>query len=140
MNRGMVYISKKVSFSSAHRMFNPELSDEENLRIYGKCANPGGHGHNYVLQITLRGAPDEKTGLVMDLEKLKILLDEEIIRRFDHKDLSNDVEILKGSVASMENLVKVIWGILRPKISGAELYEVKLWETENNCASYRGGV
>jgi len=140
MDRGMVYISKKVFFSSAHRMFNPELSDEENMRIYGKCANPGGHGHNYVLQVTLRGTPDEKTGLVMGLDKLKNLLDKEIITRFDHKDLSNDVEVLRGSVASMENLVEVIWDILEPKIFGAELHEVKLWETENNCACYRGGV
>ena len=138
MTSGMVYISTKAYFSAAHRMYNPELSDEENTRIYGKCANPGVHGHNYVLEITLRGIPDEKTGLVTNIDTLKKLLDEKVVKRFDHKNLNSDVEVLKGVVPSMENLVKIIWDILQPKIDGAELYEVKIWETEKNCAWYRG--
>lgn len=136
---GRVYISRKVFFSAAHRMFNPELSDEENLRLYGKCSNPGGHGHNYVVEVTVRGIPDERTGVVINLDDLKKLLDWEIIDRFDHKDLSSGVDVLEGSVISMETLVRVIWDLLDPKITDAELYEVRIWETDTNCAWYRGG-
>ncbi len=135
----MVYISKKVYFSSAHRMYNPELSDEENKRIYGKCSSPGAHGHNYTLEVTVRGVPDKKTGIVIGLDKLKTMLDDEIVGRFDHKDLSNDVDVLRGSTASMENLVRVIWDLLEPRLTDAKLHEVKIWETEKNCAWYRGG-
>ena len=138
MSAGAVYISKKVTFSSAHRMFNPGLSDEENRGLYGKCANPGGHGHNYVLEVTMRGIPEERTGMVTNLDSLSGILMREIVERFDHKDLNVDVEELRGNVTSLENLVRLIWRILEPAMDEGSLYEVRLWENENNCAWYRG--
>jgi 6-pyruvoyltetrahydropterin/6-carboxytetrahydropterin synthase len=136
---GPVYISRKVSFSAAHRMFNPGLSEEENLELYGKCANPGAHGHNYVLEVTVAGKTDSKTGMVTNLDGLKTLLDKTVLSRLDHKLLNTDVEALRERVPSLENLTRAIWEMLEPEIKDAELYEVKVWETDNNCAWYRGG-
>lgn len=135
-----VYISTKVSFSAAHRMFRPDLSDEENMRIFGKCANPGAHGHNYVVEVTLRGTPDENTGMVTDLAELKHHLRREVVDKLDHRHLNEDVEGLKGKVPSVENLVRLVWDTLEPGITGCELYEVRIWETDKNCAWYRGGA
>jgi 6-pyruvoyltetrahydropterin/6-carboxytetrahydropterin synthase len=133
-----IYISKRARFSAAHRMYNPTLSDAENLTEFGKCSTPGGHGHDYVLEVTVRGKPDKKTGTVLNLDRLKEVIEKEVVIRFDQKDINNDVEVMKGIVPSIENLVRVIWTLLKPHITTVELYEVRLWETENNCAWYRG--
>lgn len=135
---GIIYISKRARFSAAHRMYNPALSDAENLKEFGRCSMPGGHGHDYVLEVTVCGKPDKKTGTLINLDLLKKVIAEQVIERFDKKDLNNDVDVMQGIVPSMENLVRVIWDLLKPHIKGAELYEVRLWETENNCAYYKG--
>ena len=119
-------------------MYNPALSDVENFSEFGKCSIPGGHGHDYVLEVTVYGKPDKKTGTVMNLDRLKNVIENEIIARFDKKDINSNVDVMRGIVPSIENLVLVIWNLLKPHITGAELYEVRLWETENNCAWYRG--
>jgi 6-pyruvoyltetrahydropterin/6-carboxytetrahydropterin synthase len=139
METGKIYISKRARFSAAHRMYNPALSDKENLAEFGKCSAPGGHGHDYVLEVTICGKPDKTTGTVMNLDRLKEIIEKEIIARFDQKDINNDVEIMKGIIPSVENLVRVMWNLLKTGIADAELYEVRLWETENNCAWYRAG-
>jgi len=134
----MVYITRRESFSSAHRLHNPELSDEENLAIYGKCNNLNGHGHNYVLEVVVAGRIDRKTGYVFDLKKLKEIIRENIIAKVDHKNLDLDVDFLKGVISTTENLAVAFWNELEGKIPSGSLYSVKLYETENNYIEYKG--
>lgn len=136
----MVYITKKFRFSASHRMFKPELSDEENFAVYGKCSNPSGHGHNYSLEVTVAGEPEQGIGYVMDLTKLKEIVNETLIDKVDHKNLNEDVEFMKGTVPTAENIVIKFWEQLENKINNKnrKLYSLKLFETENNIAEYRG--
>ena len=137
----MIYITRKFHFSASHRVYNPGLSDEENLRIYGKCSNPNGHGHNYVLKVTVAGEVDEQLGYVMDLTDLKQLVEKEIIEKVDHKNLNVDVDFMKGVLPSTENIAVKFWEQIEPKISakGKMLYSIILSETVNNSVEYRGG-
>lgn len=135
----MIYITRRVEFSASHRLYNPNFSDEKNEAIYGKCNNANGHGHNYVLEVTLRGTIDPDTGMVMDLKALKTLLDEVIIDQVDHKHLNMDVDFLQGVIPTAENIVASFWKLLEPHLpSNCQLYEMKLWESESNMAMYRG--
>lgn len=135
----MLYISRKVEFCASHRLYNPTFSEEKNEALYGRCNNPNGHGHNYVLEVTLKGTVDADTGMVMDLKALKDLLEEEIIEKVDHKNLNVDVEFLAGVIPTAENVVASFWKILEPRLPGnCQLHEIRLWETENNIAFYRG--
>jgi 6-pyruvoyltetrahydropterin/6-carboxytetrahydropterin synthase len=134
----MVYITRRENFSSAHRLHNAALSVDENIRIYGKCNNPNGHGHNYVLEVVVAGEVDSITGYVFDLKVLKEIIRKNIIDKVDHKNLDLDVEFLKGSVTTSENIAVGIWKQLEDKIPGGKLYSVKLYETENNYIEYRG--
>ena len=134
----MVYITKRMDFSAAHRLYNPNLSDEENELIYDKCNNYNGHGHNYFLEVTVCGEPDPKTGYLMDLKKLKKLLNDEIIDKVDHKHLNFDVEFMRDTIPTVENLCIAFWNILKDKLPNGELYEIKLFETPNSWVSYRG--
>jgi len=135
----VVYLRRKVEFCASHRLYNAALSDEENLALYGRCANPSGHGHNYTLEVTIRGSMDPRSGMVMDLKELKQIIVEEIIEKVDHKNLNTDVDFLQGVIPTSENLVVCFWKILEKRLQGrCELYEVRLWETENNVVFYRG--
>ena len=136
----MIFITKRFHFSSSHRMYNTALSEDENRRIYGKCSNPNGHGHNYILEVTLAGEPDTKTGYVMDLTELKNLVESELIEKVDHKNLNLDVPFLKGVIPSTENIVKCFWDRLKDKLGNRnhKLHSIKLFETENNSVEYRG--
>ncbi|MGQ9819256.1 MAG: 6-carboxytetrahydropterin synthase [Candidatus Kapaibacteriales bacterium] len=134
----MVYLTRRASFSAAHRLFNPDFTDEENQSIYDKCNNPNWHGHNYVLEITIKGKVNPKTGYVVDLKNLKKIINEEIIDKVDHKNLNLDVEFLQGTIPTLENLVVAFWDLLKPKITEGELYKIKLYETENNFIEYFG--
>ena len=135
----MIYITRRMEFSASHRLHNPTFTDEKNDAIYGRCNNRNGHGHNYVLDVTLRGHVDPATGMVMDLKALKALLDEEIIDKVDHKHLNHDVNFLAGVIPTAENIVAMFWEILSPKLpANAALHELKLWESDNNVAYYRG--
>ena len=134
----MVYLTRRATFSAAPRLWSKHLSDEENYRLYDKCANPNGHGHNYVLEVTLRGTPDPQTGMVMNLVDLKEAIQEQILRWVDHKHLNYDVPWLEGYVPTTEVLVIQFWKRLEEALPAGLLYEVKLYETENNTASYRG--
>lgn len=134
----MLYITKRITFSAAHRLFNPELSDEENEKIYDKCNNPNWHGHNYVLEITIKGIINPKTGYVIDLKTLKEIVYREIIDKVDHKNLNLDVDFLRGVIPTLENLVVAFWNVLKPKIPSGELYKIKLHESENNYIEYFG--
>ncbi len=134
----MVYLTRRVTFSAAHRLWSPYLSDEKNYAIYDKCANPHGHGHNYILEVTVRGDPDPQTGMVMNLTEMKDIIHEQVIDWVDHKHLNYDVSWLEGVIPTAEMLAIKFWERLQQSFPPGLLYEVKLHETENNYASYRG--
>ncbi|GBD93767.1 6-carboxy-5,6,7,8-tetrahydropterin synthase [bacterium BMS3Abin05] len=133
----MTYVTKRVSFSAAHRLYNPNFSDEKNEDIFGLCNNKMGHGHNYDLEVTVRGNVQKETGMVIDLNKLKKILIREIVEKVDHKHLNYDVPFLKGVIPTAENLAVKFWDILKDKIDEGELYEIKLYESRNNFVIYR---
>ena len=134
----MIFITRRLEFCASHRLFNPEFSDEENKAIFGLCNNPNGHGHNYVLEVTVRGDVDPKTGMVLDLKALKKLISNEIIDLVDHKNLNIDVDFLKEVIPTAENIAIKFWNILEPKIEHGTLHELKLYESERNYVVYRG--
>lgn len=138
--RNMVFITRKERFNAAHRLFRPEYSDEENLRVFGKCSNPNWHGHNYTLFVTVKGEVDIKTGFVIDLKKLSAIINEKVIEIIDHKNINMEVPFMHGRLASTENLAIAIWKELEDEIrkQGVQLHCVKLEETENNIAEYFG--
>ena len=113
----MVLLTRKIEFSASHRYDNPKLSPEENRRVFGKCNNVHGHGHNYTLEVTVAGEPDPVTGMVLDLKDLKELLEREIMQRMDHRNLNVEVPELAGKIPTCENIALVIWNLLEPKIT-----------------------
>lgn len=133
----MVYLTRLYDFCAAHRLYNPSLSEEENEALYGKCQNPYGHGHNYELEVTVRGEIDPVTGMCIDLARLDQLVEEKILQKMDHKHLNYDVPELAGIIPSSENLVVVIWNLLKPEL-GEALYRVALHETSKNLFEYYG--
>ena len=134
----MVFLTRKEHFCASHRLFNPKFSEKENLDIYGKCAYPNGHGHNYEIEVTVAGDPDKETGMILDLKKLSDIIEAEILEKVDHKHLNFDVDFLKGIIPTAENLGIVFWNILSPKITSGKLYSIRIYETPNNFAEYRG--
>lgn len=133
-----MYVTRKANFSAAHRLFNPLLSDQENLDIYDKCSNPNGHGHNYYVEVTVAGEPDPKTGYVIDLKKLKRVIEEHFISKVDHKHLNLDVDFLKNVVPTAENIAIACWNQIAPWIKEGKLYSVRLYESQNNSVEYKG--
>lgn len=129
-------LSRRETFSASHRLYSDKLSAAENQALFGKCAHANGHGHNYVLEVVVRG-PVDAHGLVMNLSDLKRLIEEHVLRKVDHKHLNLDVAEFKTLNPTAENIACVIWQWLKPAL-GALLYEVRLHETENNVAVYRG--
>ena len=134
----MIYVNRREVFSSAHRLHNPDLSDEENLKLFGKCNNPNGHGHNYTLEVVVVGEIDPKTGYVIDLKLLKTIIIDNVVKKVDHKNLNFDVDFLEGVNPTTENFAIKIWEQLVDKIPTGKLYSIKLHETENNFIEYRG--
>ena len=135
----MVFITRRVEFCASHRLHNPALTDEENAELYGCCNNPNGHGHNYVLEVTIQGEPDPRTGMVINLKQLKEILMQEIVDRVDHLNLNVDVPFMQGVIPSSENIIIEFWKILEKALDGkCNLYEIRLWETPNNLVYYRG--
>lgn len=135
----MLYVTKRIEFSAAHRLFNPNFSDTKNEEVFDKCNNIMGHGHNYALEVTVEGLPDPETGYVIDLKKLKQILVSEIFDYVDHKHLNFDVHFLKGIIPSAENIVVVFWRLLETKIQPGKLYKIRLFESANSWVEYFGG-
>lgn len=138
----MVHVTRKVHFNAAHRLHNPSKSEEWNAMTYGPCNHANWHGHNYVLEVTVAGMPDPDTGYVMDLGKLRAILDEKILSKCDHRNLNLDVPFLYGIIPSSENLVVAFYNEIRHEVEaaaapGARVVSVKLFETERNVAEYR---
>ncbi|MBS1537470.1 MAG: 6-carboxytetrahydropterin synthase [Bacteroidetes bacterium] len=134
----MVYVTHKVHFSASHRLFNPNFTDEKNEAIFDKCNNLNGHGHNYTLEVTVRGIPDPLTGYVIDLKLLRDLLEHKIIDKVDHKHLNYDVDFLEGIIPSAENVVVQFWGIIKDNLPVGELHSLKLFESDSNFVEYFG--
>ncbi|NMB80253.1 MAG: 6-carboxytetrahydropterin synthase [Ignavibacteria bacterium] len=134
----MLYLTRREVFSASHRIYNEKFSDEENFKIFGNCSNPNGHGHNYVLEVIVRGNVSKETGFVIDLKFLRKIIRENVIDKMDHKNLNVDVDFMKGINPTAENICIAIWDQLEDKIPSGELYAVKLYETENNYVEYRG--
>jgi len=134
----MIYITRKLEFCASHRLYNPEYSDEKNAEVFGLCNNPNGHGHNYVMEVTVRGEIHPETGMVLDLKALKKLVNEEIILKVDHKNLNVDVPFLKGVIPTAENLAIHFWKVLESRLESGQLHEIKLYESERNFVIYRG--
>jgi 6-pyruvoyltetrahydropterin/6-carboxytetrahydropterin synthase len=134
----MIYVTRKSEFSAAHRLFNPNFTDEKNEQVFDICNNYHGHGHNYVLEVTVAGNPNPETGYVIDLKLLKKIVDDEIIRKVDHKHLNYDVDFLNGIIPTAENLVVKFWNLLKDKIPTGNLYSIKLYESDKNYVEYRG--
>lgn len=134
----MVFVTRKAHFSAAHRLFNPTFSHQQNEAIFDKCNNPSGHGHNYVIEVTVKGIPDPETGYVIDLKRLAKLMEREILDKVDHKHLNVDVDFLQGVIPTAENLAIVFWGILEPKIDSGTLHSIKVFESDNNFVEYFG--
>ncbi len=131
-------VTAKLTFSAAHRLNNPKYDAEWNRRTYEKCDNPGGHGHNYLLEVSVDGKIDPETGMVIDLKRLKDIMRERVIDRVDHKNLNTDVDFLRGVIPTAENLARAFWRELAPAIHDGELCEIVLHETDRNSVRYRG--
>ena len=128
----IVQIGRRESFNAAHQLSQPDLSDEENRRLFGKCANM--HGHNYLLEVVVAGEVDQATGYVFDLKSLADVISREIIRDVDHRNLNTDVPWLKGQVPTAENLAHAFWERLDPELPDGSLRSVRVWETDKNWA------
>jgi 6-pyruvoyltetrahydropterin/6-carboxytetrahydropterin synthase len=133
-----VTVTRRLRFNAAHRVFNPSMSDEENDATFGKCNNPNWHGHNYTLDVSVEGPIDDRTGFVLDLSKLKVLVERELINIVDHRNFNLDVPFMKGVIPTTENIIVQFWKILQPAIGPAKLTRLVLWETENNYVEYSG--
>jgi len=134
----IVTVTRRMTFNAAHRVHNPELSDLENARLFGKCNNPNWHGHNYVLEVSVRGPVEDRTGYVMDLAHLREVVGREVIEKVDHRNLNVDVDFMHGVIPTTENLAVACWRILAPAIAPAQLQRIRLWESENNMVEYAG--
>jgi 6-pyruvoyltetrahydropterin/6-carboxytetrahydropterin synthase len=136
----MVYLTRKAEFSASHYYHNPDLSPEENQRIFGKCNNPNGHGHNYTLEVTVKGAVDPKSGFVVDLKQLKDVMHQEVLDALDHRFLNKEIPDFFKTIPTTENLAIVIWQRLAPKLNAAALHRVRVYETPDLFVDVYGEV
>lgn len=136
----MVYLTRVEHFNAAHRLFNENWSDEQNLEVFGKCANANWHGHNYELHLTIKGEPNPETGFIFNAKTLGDLIKEVIIEKVDHKNLNLDVDFMRGKFTSAENFAIGIWNELKPHVekNGAIMHAVKLYETPRIYVEYFG--
>lgn len=125
-------VGRQESFSAAHQLRDPTLSEGENQRLFGKCVNL--HGHNYRLEVVVAGATDRRSGFIVDLKVLSELIGREIIRSVDHRNLNTDVPWLSGAIPTAENLATAFWARLEPQLPAGSLRRVRVWETEKNWA------
>jgi len=134
----MVYLTRKAEFSASHFYHNPEFSAEENQRVFGKCNNPNGHGHNYTLEVTVKGQVDKRSGFVVDLKQLKEIMLREVIDVLDHRFLNREIPEFKNHIPTTENLAISIWNRLQAKLNVARLHRVRVYETPDLFVDYYG--
>ena len=134
----MIYVTRRAEFSASHYYHNPELSPEENRRIFGKCNNPHGHGHNYTLEVTVAGEVDSKTGMVLDIKDLKQLVEDEVLQSMDHRFLNKEVPVFSSTLPTTENIAVEIWKRLAQKLPNGKLHRIRLYETPDLYVDYFG--
>ena len=134
----MVRLTQSFEFSASHRLFRPDFTDQQNLQVFGKCSNPAGHGHNYVLEVTVRGKPEGQAGTVLDVGSLDKLVKSHVIDDFDHKNLNLECPEFASMNPTVENIALVIWNRLHLRFDRCKLHSVRVWETPKTCAEYRG--
>jgi 6-pyruvoyltetrahydropterin/6-carboxytetrahydropterin synthase len=137
----MIFLTRRATFSASHYYWNPAWSEEENLRVFGRCANRNGHGHNYTLEVTVAGEPDRTTGFVVDLKWLKDVIEERIMTAWDHRHFNLEVPEFASTIPTSENIAIAAWQRLEPAITsaaGAQLARVRVYETPDIFAEYRG--
>ncbi len=134
----VIYVTRRAEFSAAHFYHNPALSAEENRRIFGKCNNPHGHGHNYTLEVTVAGKVDPVTGMVLDLKDLKMILEREVIQILDHRFLNKEIPAFAEQIPTTENIAVEIWRLLHPKLTAGQLHRIRLYETPDLFVDYYG--
>jgi len=131
-------VTRRLHFSAAHRVYDPARSDEENVRLFGACSNPKFHGHNYELDVSVEGEIDPQTGYVMDLSRLRSIVEREVLRHVDHRNLNDEVPFLAGVNPTAEQIAVACWNVLAPHLAPARLHRVRLWETPRNYVDYYG--
>ena len=135
----MVYLTRKAEFAASHFYHNPKLSAEENQRIFGKCNNPHGHGHNYTLEVTVAGNVDDRSGFVMDLKQLKDIMNREVIDGLDHRHLNKEVPEFASQIPTTENIAISIWNRIATKLNhGTHMHRVRVYETPDLFVDYYG--
>ena len=134
----MIYVTRRAEFAASHYYHNPKFSAEENRRIFGKCNNPHGHGHNYTMEVTVEGEVDPATGMVMDLKELKKILEKEVLDLMDHRFLNKEVPPFSTTIPTTENIAVEIWKLLAPKLQIGKLHRVRLYETPDLFVDYFG--
>jgi 6-pyruvoyltetrahydropterin/6-carboxytetrahydropterin synthase len=135
-----MFITRRIEFSASHVCANPELPEEENRRLFGDAANPYGHGHNYVVEVTLEGDPDPVSGMVLDLKELKSILNARVVESFDHRFLNKEVPPFDRTIPTVENIAIEIWNRIEPSLSRppAKLHAVRVYETPDLYVDYFG--
>lgn len=134
----MVDMTQSFEFSASHRLYCPDLNDEDNRRVFGKCSNVNGHGHNYVVDVTVAATPDAKTGVVVELPRFERTVKEHVIERFDHRHLNADCDEFRQLNPTVENITRIIWEKLAGRFDPARLVRVRVWETPKTYAEYDG--
>ena len=134
----MVFLTRKAEFSASHYYHNPDFTQEENQRIFGKCNNPHGHGHNYTLEVTVKGQVDSRSGFVVDLKELKDIMNREVIDALDHRFLNKEVPEFSQAIPTTENLAISIWDRLKSKLKLAKLHRIRVYETPDLFVDYYG--
>jgi 6-pyruvoyltetrahydropterin/6-carboxytetrahydropterin synthase len=134
----MILLTRKAEFSASHYYWSDRLSPDENLRLFGKCANRNGHGHNYTLEVTVEGDVDPVTGFVVDLKELKDVIHREVVDVYDHRHLNLEIPDFKNVMPTTENLAVAIWKRLEKAVDGAKLYRVRVYEMPDLFADYYG--
>jgi 6-pyruvoyltetrahydropterin/6-carboxytetrahydropterin synthase len=134
----MILLTRKAEFSASHFYWNDAFSPEENQRVFGKCANRNGHGHNYTVEVTVEGEVDRETGFVVDLKWLKGVMDHEVVQVYDHRHLNLEVPEFRQTIPTTENIAIAIWRRLEPKLNGARLHRVRVYEMPDLFADYYG--
>src|SRR3974377_2113447 len=127
----MVFLTRKAELLAGHYSHNPKFSAEENRRIFGKCNNPHGHGHNYTLEVTVKGEVDPRSGFVIDLKELKDVMNREVLNAMDHRFLNKEVPEFLHAIPTTENLAVAIWNRLRPRLQMAQLHRVRVYESHD---------
>jgi len=134
----MIYLTRKCEFSASHYYHNPQWTEEENRRVFGKCANLNGHGHNYTLEVTVKGNVDPTTGFVVDLKQLKDILNREVVDAMDHRHLNKEVPEFAAKIPTTENIAIAIWQRLEEKLNVAKLHRVRLYEMPDLFVDFYG--